>query len=391
MCIAVESRRSMKQNPKILVITDTQSDNDWAALEGIASYNKLDEWLLRNVELHQDLPRVIQSWKPNGIIFTARAKTVRDIHLPKVSLFNFSPEKGLCSVEIHQENTGKLAAEFLLNKGFRNLVFITGTMLPRATRRYHEFLKTAQARGLQPRCFENHCEHGMFPDEELQENIDRMGQWLSWQPRPLAVFTVNDLHALHVLEACRRHNIKVPEDAAVLGADDNHRLCAIAHPSLSSIQLPYKQLGFEAARLLDAQLQNKPIQQQHITLDPIGIIERQSTEIFGINDEAVVKALRYVRQHRTEPIRILEVVRHSGVSRTLLQRKFQETLNRTLLEEIHRQKMELATDLLQNTLLSIDEIAEKCGLSDQAQFTKLFRRKIGITPSAYRKKSTAVI
>lgn len=381
----------MNKNPKILVVIDKQSDNDWAALEGIANYNKLDHWLIRNVELHQDLPKIIQSWEPNGIIYTARAEAIHPVKRPKVSLFNFTPKKGLCSVEIHQEKTGKLAADFLLNKGFRNLVFITGTMLPRATRRYEGFRETIQARGLQTCFFENQCEHGMFPTEELQEYTDCMGQWLNRQPRPLAVFTVNDSHALHVLEACRQHNIKVPEEVAVLGADDNHRLCAIAHPSLSSIQLPYKQLGFEAARLLDAQLHKKTIQQHHVTLDPIEIVERHSTEILGIQDNAVVKALHYIREHRTRPIRIADVAKHSGISRSLLQRRFQNILQRTPLEEIHRQKIELATDLLRNTLFNMDEIAEKCGLSDHAQFTKLFRRKTGITPSAYRKKATSKI
>lgn len=378
----------MKKNPKILVVIDKQSDNDWAALEGIANYNKLDHWLIRNVELHQDLLKIIQTWEPDGIIYTARAKDIHSVKLPKVSLFHFTPQKGLCLVEIHQEKTGKMAAEFLLNKGFRNLVFITGSMLPRATRRYEGFREAIQACDLQTCFFENQCEHGMFPTEELQENTDRMGQWLSRQPRPLAVFTVNDAHALHVLEACRQHNLKVPEDVAVLGADNNRRQCAIAHPSLSSIQLPYEQLGFEAARLLDAQLLKKTIKHHHVALDPIEIVERHSTEILGIKDDAVVKALHYIREHRSEPIRIADVAKHSGISRSLLQRRFQNTLQRTPLEEIHRQKIELAADLLRNTLFNMDEIAEKCGLSDHAQFTKLFRRKTGLTPSAYRKKRT---
>jgi len=381
----------MNKNPKILVVLNEQSDNDWAALEGIANYNKLDHWLIRIAELHQDLPRIIQSWKPDGLIYTARAEAAYTTKLPKVSLFNPTPEKGLYSVEIHQENTGKLAAEFLINKGYRALVFITGTMRTRSVRRFEGFRKSILARGLQTCFFENQCEQGMFPSEELQEYTDRMGQWLSHQPRPLAVFTINDPHALHVLEACRQHNIKVPEDIAVLGADNNRRQCAIAHPSLSSIRLPYEQLGFEAARLLDAQLRKKTIKKHHITLDPIGIEERRSTEILGIKDGVIVKALNFIREHRSEPIRIPEIVQVSGVSRTLLQRRFQNTLQRTPLEEVHRQKIELATELLRNTIFNMDEIAEKCGLSDQAQFTKLFRKKTGMTPSAYRKNATSSI
>lgn len=377
----------MRKYSKILVVIDEQSDNDWAALEGISDYNQLDEWLIRVAELHQDLPKIIKSLKPDGLIYTARMELSRAPKIPKIALFNHTPKKGLFSVEIHQENTGKLAAEFLCNKGYRNMAFITGRMQPRSTRRFDGFRRAVEARGRETCLFENPCEQGIFPYKERQEYIDKLGQWLNKQPRPLGIFTLNDSYALHVLEACRQYDIKVPEEAAVLGADNNRHLCVIAHPSLSSIQLPYKQLGFEAARLLDAQLLGKKPAAQHIALDPSGIIERNSTEILAIQDEAVVKAFNYIRKHRTEPIRIPDIVKASGSSRTLLQRKFRQSLQRTLLEEVHRQKIELATDLLHITSFSMDEIAEKCGLADQAQFTKLFRKKTGQTPSAFRKSA----
>ncbi len=378
----------MKKNPIILVVIDEQSDNDWAALEGIADYNQQDAWLIRIAELHQDLPRIIPSLKPDGLIYTARTEAANALDLPKVALFKHTPEKGLFSVEIHQENAGKLAAEFFVNKGYRHLAFITGIMQPRSMRRFEGFRATAEALGRETCFFENPCGQGIFPYKELQEYIDQLGKWLDRQPRPLGICTVNDSYALHVLEACRQYSIKVPEEVAVLGADNNRRLCAIAHPSLSSIQLPYKQLGFEAARLLDAQLRRKSPATQHVALDPSGIVERNTTEILAIQDEAVVKAFNHIRQHRTEPIRIPDVVRASGVSRTLLQRKFQKALQRTPLEEVHRQKIELAIELLRITTFNMDEIAEKCGLADQAQFTKLFRKKTGTTPSAFRKTCT---
>lgn len=377
----------MRKNPIILVVIDEQSDNDWAALEGISDYNQLDEWLIRIAELHQDLPKIILSLKPDGLIYTARMQLADTLKLPKVSLFNHEPQQGLFSAAIRQESAGKLAAEFFCNKGYRSMAFITGSMQPRSRRRFAGFQQVIKAHEREACFYENPCEQGIFPYKELQEYIDKLGQWLSRQPRPLGIFTLNDSYALHALEACRQYNIKVPEEVAVLGADNNRRLCAIAHPSLSSIQFPYKQVGFEAARLLDAQLHGRKTNVHHIELEPSGIIERNSTEILAIQDEPVVKAFNYIRQHRTETIRIPDIVKAAGSSRTLLQRKFRQALQRTLLEEIHRQKIELATELLRITSFSMDEIAEKCGLADQAQFTKLFRKKTGITPSAFRKNS----
>ncbi|MEI8206548.1 MAG: substrate-binding domain-containing protein [Kiritimatiellales bacterium] len=373
----------MKPYLKILVVLDQQSP----VMEGIADYNQQDEWLIRVAENCQDIAQIIQSWQPSGLIYYSSEATIASAKLPRIELFNPFPKKDFYSIDINHESTGILAAEYLINKGYPNPVFITGSMqIARSMRRFESFKKTIEAHGGQTCFFENHCSQGLFPSEDLQKHTTLLGKWLSRHPRPLAVFTVNDNHALHVLEACRQFNLNVPEDVAVLGADNNTHLCAIAHPSLSSIQLPYKQIGFEAARLLDTHLRRKKISARHIQLDPIGIIERRSTEILAIRDEAVVRALNYIREHRIEPIRIPDVVKCSGVSRTLLQQKFQHALNRTPLGEIHRQKIEIATKLLHTTAFTMDEIAEKCGLADQAQFTKLFRKKVGMTPSAFRKK-----
>jgi len=75
------------------------------------------------------------------------------------------------------------------------------------------------------------------------------------------------------------------------------------------------------------------------------------------------------------------------VSKTLLQLKFRETLGRTPLQEIHRQRIALATDILRDSAITLEQAAERCGFSDAAQFSKLCKKITGQTPSKFRQKS----
>ncbi len=61
--------------------------------------------------------------------------------------------------------------------------------------------------------------------------------WLRKQlPHPLALFACNDIRGQQVLNACREHQIKVPEEVAVMGVDNDEVLCSLCHPPLTSIE-----------------------------------------------------------------------------------------------------------------------------------------------------------
>ncbi|MGE4489075.1 MAG: substrate-binding domain-containing protein [Kiritimatiellales bacterium] len=373
----------MKTHRKILIVLHDLHE----VLEGIANYNQMDQWLLRIIDHQHDIHKAIKSWQPDGVIYhhTIWKKAPR-LSVPMVEVLNPNPEKNSFSIDIDNKECGRLAAEFFLDKGFLDLAFITGAMRDRSIQQFTGLNNTAEARDRNLLWFEHKCEQGMVPSHQLQTNTLRLGKWLKQQPRPLGVLTINDYHALHVLEACRQMDLRVPEDISVLGTGNDPHLCAIAHPSLSSIRFSYRQIGFEAARLLDARLKNRTPVRQHFRIAPIEIIERNSTNAMAINDPAVLKALIFINEHCGEPTRVSEVVRHSGVSRSLLQFKFQRVLQRSPLEEIHRQKMEAAKKLLRTTTLTMEEIAGHCGLTDQAQFTKLFKKMTSVTPSAFRRE-----
>jgi AraC-like DNA-binding protein len=68
---------------------------------------------------------------------------------------------------------------------------------------------------------------------------------------------------------------------------------------------------------------------------------------------------------------------------------FTQQVGMTLTEYIQNQRLEKAAELLTGTTTSIGDIADKCGYLDQNYFTRIFKRKYGLTPGAYRRGKAA--
>lgn len=209
--------------------------------------------------------------------------------------------------------------------------------------------------------------------------------WLKKQPRPLALFACNDIRAQQVLNACREHGIKVPEELAVMGVDNDDVLCNLCEPPLSSIEPDTERLGYEAAALLDRMMKGKvagdgPIRQ----VPPLRILERASTDVVAIDDPITVRAVRFIRDHIGDGIAAKDVMTHVGRSRTDLEQRFQRWLKLSVRSEIMRRRMDRVCSLLQQTNLGLNEIASRAGFSTAAHLCRLFQQRLKQSPTEYR-------
>jgi len=373
---------------KKILVAIVPCENDQRTLEGIAAYNHSVAWRLRIADISRnDINKVIQKWRPDGIIFNGNRKLKISPNIPLISLFRKHP--GVVSIFIDDEKIGEDAANYFLDKNFKHFAFITGNMRESSKIRYAQFKKTIEHHNLSSTYYESKCEYGIFASSEADDLIAKMAQWLKRQSFPLAVHAFNDCHALQVIEACHQANLSVPDHVAVLGFENDTHVSLLSTPHLSSIRMPFREIGQEAARLLHRQLEGKKVDSEKESKSylPCGIEERWSTEIINIDDVSVVKALKYVRAHRSEPLKSATVIHASGVSKTLLLKKFKQYLKRSPLQEIHKQKMDLAAELLKNSSMNITEVGECCGIRDVVQFSKLFKKYWKKTPVAYRKSS----
>lgn len=367
---------------KVLVAIN-RTENDWRVLEGIANHNRATNWRIRLAHGEESSAEAIRRWKPDGVIFNVEGRLPLPRDLPRVRLFR---ETRTCDcVGLDDPGIGAMAARYFLDKGFTSLVFLTGHMGVRSKGRYAGFCEAAGQRGVEARLVESDSESGLLPSHQRDGAIAALGAELKRMPGPVAVLTLNDYFALDVIDACHQVDLTIPEQVSVLGIDNDAHICAIARPALSSIRLPYRKIGEQAAALLEEQMKTgRRTAAKATRFPPDEIVERESSSLFAVRDPELARALEFIRKHRSRHVSVSELTRASGASKTLLQNKFRNVLGRTPLQEIHRQRMEYAKEILCETSFNLEEIAERCGFSDQAQFSKLFRKIEGSSPGRFR-------
>ena len=179
--------------------------------------------------------------------------------------------------------------------------------------------------------------------------------------------------------------IAVPEEIAVVGAVDDPAICNVFTPPLSCVDLPAERIGYEAAAMLGRWMAGEKPPRHTLWMAATHVVQRQSTDLVAIEDADVAQAVRFIRERACQGLRVPQVVLHTGLSRRLLELKFQQYLGRTPKEEILKIQLQRAKLLLSQSDMSIESVAEKSGFPSFRHFASLFRREVDATPRAFRR------
>ncbi len=235
-------------------------------------------------------------------------------------------------------------------------------------------------------------EQWLWPDEAGEDvgNWRKMSEWLVKKlkdaPKPIAVFAWNDYDATHVLNACRRAELIVPDDVAILGVDDNRVICVHQSVSLSSIAHDHERVGYAAAATLERLMSGGKPKHQLIRVRPQGIVTRASTDTFAINDPELKPAIQYITRNLHRPFGAAQIAAALKIPRIRLDRMFARKLGHSAGTEIARRRLALAKKLLKGTDHSLSKIAEMCGFCHASFMIRTFRAATGMTPTAWRKQ-----
>jgi LacI family transcriptional regulator len=123
-----------------------------------------------------------------------------------------------------------------------------------------------------------------------------------------------------------------------------------------------------------------------ITVYPTHTVPRQSTDVLAIEDAAIVRALRFLRQNSNRNLRVTDLTLAAGLFRCALQDRFKLYLGRTPMDEIHRCRVDHLARLLTETNMTVGEIAAASGFEVDAHVARFFSRHTGLSPLAYRRK-----
>jgi LacI family transcriptional regulator len=361
-------------------------------IRGIRAY-AIDKrnWVFQNGPPESSVVEAFRQWKPHGIIgqlLTANlARQVLRLRKPLVDTSCSVPRLRVPLVDADHQAVGRMAAEHFLERGYRHFGFFGSPWAHYSKLREAAFRqRLAEAGHSVSACYVEYLLRAAALIEWKQA-AGRVRRWLQRLPKPVAIVAANDIPARELADTCRRIGLRVPDDVALLGIDNDDLECGLASPPLSSVATPARRIGYEAARLLDELMAGKPPPREPIFLPPVAVVTRQSTDTLAIHDAAVVAAMRFIRGHAADEIRVDDVARHAVQGRRMLEYKFRGLVGHTILEEIRRVRVQRVKQLLTDTDLSMPAIARRSGFSTPQRMAVVFRQLTGLTPSAYRQQA----
>ena len=98
----------------------------------------------------------------------------------------------------------------------------------------------------------------------------------------------------------------------------------------------------------------------------------------------VEEAIEFINSHYDGPLQISEIAEHVSLSRFYFTRLFRKETGRTPNDYLADVRINAAKEMLTDKILTIAEIAERCGFANTSHFTRFFREKTGQTPAAFR-------
>jgi len=378
----------------VALLLETSREVGRGLLRGVRRYAQLHgPWGLHIMpgDLVQTLP-TMRAWGGTGIIAriaTPRiARAILKTGLPVIAgplsasqLAPSNPLSKLSEIRANGEAVGAMAAEHLLERGLRHFAFVGGSGKSNwVQRRQKAFCKRIAEAGYP--CAVYSPPPGAEQDWGREQK--RLGRWLKAQPKPLGVMATLDSRGRQVIEACMESALKVPDEVAVVGVDNDELLCELCDPPLSSVMLNSEKAGYEAAALLHRMMKGETVKARCILIEPTHVVARQSTQISANADEKIADALRFIRLGVNRPLRVLDVAEHIGLSRRSLELRFRNAVGHTVLTEIRRAQLERVRAFLIETDLPIREIAAQCGFANGNYLGKIFRREFSETPQQFR-------
>lgn len=384
----------MREIPKVALLVETSRGFGRDLLCGISRYAQLHgpwNFHIKAGDFEQVLPKMKQ-WGGTGIIARIPndrvAKAILDTKLPTIALGlsdeQMQPDSPLSEFsELSSDavEVASMAADHLLERRFRHFAYVGVEGRAWSKRREREFALQLKKSGFAPHVYEP----PMRPADRVWEKEQSIVvDWLQKLPKPVGLFACNDDRGREVLEACRLMNLRVPEDVAVLGVDNDEVFCGLSYPPLSSVALNAETAGYRAAELLDGMMQGIIRKPRRIQVEALGVVTRRSTDIVAVDDEDVASALQYIHREQGRNISVESVVQEVAVSRRNLEKRFRDSIGRTILEEIQITRLERAKRLLLETTYTVSKVAELSGFGTTGYFIQFFQNRVGKTPRKYR-------
>lgn len=367
-------------------------------LMGIAHYVRLHRsWSVEFQEgiSIESLPGWFASRKWNGIIAevnnAAIGREIKKCGVPVVDVNGVLPNLGFPVVRSDDILIGRMAADHLIERGFRQFAFCGFTGTDWSDLRRAGFERRVAESGFPFQAFENpHPSQepaGSGGDWNVKRSKENLKTWLRSLPKPLGMMACNDSRGWRVLACCRDLNLRVPDELAVIGVDNDEIFCELSTIPLSSVIINARQIGYEAAALLDQLMADNIISKRVPLLKPVTVAERRSTDALAVEDPRLKTATNLIREHACEGLDVTAVLKAVRMSRKAFERQFVTIFGRTPKAEILRVRLKRVSQLLAESNWKLAKVASEAGFQNPEHMCRLFKKKFGITPGQFRNQT----
>jgi LacI family transcriptional regulator len=380
---------------KIILLTDFAEEYSKNLLRGITKYSKeYGPWVFcRMPTSYRETMGIdgilswAKEWGANGIV----GQFYNDSDVGKISKGGIP----VIAVDFKERFTevpnisgayfdaGKMGAEYFLKKGFKHFAFYGFKNIVWSRERADGFEETLKLMGHEVHYFE----HKKSRSRELwYYKPSSLSKWLKSLPKPVAIMACDDNQGEHITQACRHSGIRIPEEVAVLGVDNDEMICNLSDPPLSSISLDTEKGGYDAAHLLHQMMKGKTKNFQDVLVKPMQVVTRHSTDIYATHDDYIATTLRYIHQNIDTNLKVDQILKQVPLSRRSLEKRFQLITGFPVYKYIYNLRVEKFAQRLLDTDKTVFEIALDTGLDDAKNISRTFKKIKGCTPQEYRQK-----
>lgn len=207
-------------------------------------------------------------------------------------------------------------------------------------------------------------------------------------PKPIGLLAQDDYVGVMLCETATYLGIPVPGQLAVLG-QGNRVLGQTGWLPLSSVIIPGREVGVEAARLLDEWMQGRPPQPRERYLPCRDLAVRRSTGGISL-DMGIERARRHFDRHVLDGVTVQELAAIAKCSPKTLRSRFVELYGFDISATVRERRTEHALKLLAESDMEISEIGRCCGFASAPNFFNFVARQTGgIGPAEYRRQAKA--
>lgn len=375
--------------PHVALLIETSRTYGRDLLRGVRRYiAEHGPWsvYMESRALDSRVPAWLRSWHGDGILTRSASpaivQAIRQIEVPAVELRATTFKHGFPFLGVDNSAVGKMIAGHLLERGLRHFGVFELPTEDYFQQRRQDFVASLAQRGYP--CAVYQAPQSREQPADWEEHQRSLAEWVAALPKPVGIMACTDQLGFWLLDACRRAGVAVPEQAAVVGVENEETLCTMSSPPLSSVQFNGERIGYEAAALLGRLMEGGAPPTGPILVPPLGIVVRRSSDMVALEDEDVAAAVRFIGQHACRGIDAEDVVAEVQLSRSTLERRMRMVLGRSIKAEIARVRFDRVQQLLTDTDLSLAEIARRCGFRYPQYLAEAFRRRFGQTPGTFR-------